>query len=227
MNTFKKIFAAAASVGLMAIAPLASALTLSVNTPTFSAGTGYGQGSSNSVLDVRFTNGASASQSLSVTTLNPVATFNFGNVNFQETTIGTNETDNLGVTASLKIIDPLGVLQTIQFIGTGIAYTGDADDSYSYWTGPWYNPKEVYVPDTTVDYKLTWDPVTVNFGIGGKLSFDLNDLSFISIGSQTLSGTVTLVSPAQVPEPATVALLGLGLLGFAASRSKSVKSKNA
>jgi hypothetical protein len=33
--------------------------------------------------------------------------------------------------------------------------------------------------------------------------------------------------PASVPEPTTIALLGLGLLGFAASRRKSAKSKNA
>jgi hypothetical protein len=63
----------------------------------------------------------------------------------------------------------------------------------------------------------------VDFGIGGKLSIDLNDLSFISTGTQNLIGTVTLVSAAQVPEPTTVALLGLGLLGFAASRRKSAK----
>jgi hypothetical protein len=37
----------------------------------------------------------------------------------------------------------------------------------------------------------------------------------------------SLIPEAAVPEPTTVALFGLGLLGFAASRRKSAKSKNA
>ena len=41
------------------------------------------------------------------------------------------------------------------------------------------------------------------------------------------SFTFTDPNPSAVPEPTTVALLGLGLLGVAASRRKSTKSKNA
>jgi PEP-CTERM motif len=42
-----------------------------------------------------------------------------------------------------------------------------------------------------------------------------------------LSITAGQTAAAAVPEPTTVALIGLGLLGFAASRHKSAKSKNA
>jgi hypothetical protein len=80
--------------------------------------------------------------------------------------------------------------------------------------------------DLTSDFSITAHSISLDFDGGSsqnknaKLVFDIT----------TIPTVVTPPAPpagGTVPEPATTALLGLGLLGFAASRRKSASSKNA
>jgi hypothetical protein len=225
MNSFLKLASGICAAGIFLLSSAASAapIAFSITGAQFTPGSGYGQDSDENIgtqLDVRFSNAAFTTQNFTLSGPGAFTTFTFGTIGLFEQDghggILAGETDNLTVTAAFTFLSPtVGNPQTL--FATGIATVGSVSDLF-------------------VDYVIDWAPIFVTFGNGGLFQIDLNDLGFTTNGqgntqgeTQTQTATIRLIDdPASpvppaglVPEPSTIALLGLGLLGAAFSRRKS------
>ena len=219
-----KALAATAVAGFMFAAPAANAEIFTITGGSFTPGNGYGTG--NNDLDVTFSTAGywNTNKTFNLTTANPQsALFNFGQISLNESNISQSETGSgsLVIKATFNFTSPFSTTTPLVVQTQGVvAYTGDVNDCFICFPRP-----------DAVDYTIDWAPTTVSFGNGGSFRIDMTDLSFNEKETLVQTARLTLVTPStpggggstSVPEPTTVALLGLGLLGFAASRRKAAK----
>jgi hypothetical protein len=213
----KHLSSAILAACLFTAAGAASATAFSVTGAVLTPGAGYGIDSSEqqnanntpTLLDVRFSTAGFGTQNFNLITVGDFYSFNVGTVSFQEPNdsqgIRTAETDSLGVSLALNFAAPGAVTNTL--IANGAAVIGS-------------------VTDTAIDYTLTWSPVTAAFGTNGLYTISFATLAFDGVSTQNLVGRVTLTSAAtatNVPEPGSVALLSIGLLGAGVLRRRTMK----
>jgi len=124
------------------------------------------------------------------------------------------------------------VTGTSAFDSATVLATGSLRSGFNSTTPSGSSPG--FVPTANID--VTFTPVLNNFFTAPVPFYNLGFAAFTNTSTQIAltnngftinQGGGALNFSSAVPEPTTVALLGLGLLGVAASRRKSAKNKNA